>query len=306
MCQPRRIATFDSGLGLHEEAAHLLAEAVSRHPRRYEPRFWLGKAYLSLDQAADAINAFSKAVALAPLRWDCYHWLGVALARVDSLDAATTAQIRASKLAPWEPRPHLQLSRLYDQVGDVDTARRRQRYFTRFSALARRVEKFERQSETYPDDLRIKTNLASGYADQGRMMRALGLFEEIAALDPAYARAHYGMGVALSKLEKPAEALAAFKRAREIEPEFVEALNAIGQAYHQASRYDSAAAVYREAVRLRPDLTASRANLGLAYYSQGEYSKAIIEWEALLARDPGYEKARSWIARARSKVATPQ
>ena len=83
----------------------------------------------------------------------------------------------------------------------------------------------------------------------------------------------------------------------------MEALNALGQAYHQASRYDSAAAVYREAVRLRPDLTPSRANLGLAYYSLGEYSKAIVEWDSLLALDPGYEKAWAWIEQARSKLA---
>ena len=84
-----------------------------------------------------------------------------------------------------------------------------------------------------------------------------------------------------------------------LSPDDVEARVKLGIILAESGRIDESENVFKEALRLKPWSIEALRNLGALYGNSGNFDKAILVWEKILAIDPGNEKAKEAIERAR-------
>ncbi len=101
--------------GNYKPALEQFQRYVEQHPDDSEGHFWVGTAYLELQEPAKAIASFKRAVELNDRRGldgaQVRVNLGNALLTLDRVDDAITEYKRALKIDPYEPRAHFNLSR---------------------------------------------------------------------------------------------------------------------------------------------------------------------------------------------------
>jgi TolB-like protein/Tfp pilus assembly protein PilF len=128
-----------------------------------------------------------------------------------------------------------------------------------------------------------------------QMRRAIDLFEEAIRLDPDYARAHAGLGLAwavasLSPPIRPDDALAraeaASRRAIELDPALADAHAALGYTYQWLWRWDDALRELERAVELNPNHSTSRQWYGEQLVLAGRGAEAESQLRQAVALDP--------------------
>jgi len=328
---------YYAGLGEYQRASVALEEAVARAPDQADIHFLLGQVYLAQNRPERATAILRKAVDLLPTYWEYRHWLGVAHVRADSLRAAARAFQQAVKRAPRETRPHLQLARVYDALGQTGAAQRELQVFRRLLSLQQEVERHQRQVAEHPQDARLRSRLGWAHVGQGNLDEALEHFRQALELDPQQGLAHYGTGGVLHAQNKLDQAIHAYEQACRLRPDLAEWSNDLGRAYLEAGHHGKAMAAFRQALELKPGLALVHSNmadvhaaqghlveaihsyeaaleidstmvkardaLGRAYASQGRLSDAIQEWERLLSLKPDHPYAAAWIRKARETLA---
>ena len=140
---------------------------------------------------------------------------------------------------------------------------------------------------------------------------ALALWNTTAAQEPANARAHVNLGVALAAVPgSEREAASEYEVALLLDPANAEANNDFGLLLAGSfGRYADAEAHFRLAVRSRPDFLEACDNLGMALAElPGRLPEAIQQYEAALRLNPGYAKAHNdlGIALARTPGRLPE
>src|SRR5262245_8721944 len=105
----------------------------------------LGIAYVGLDRAEDAVNAFTRAVELAPENPSFHHNLGNALAGVARLDEAMAEYRRSLALAPGNAAVHQALGMVLVARGKPEEA----------------VAELRRAASLEPDNPEIRSDLAA-------------------------------------------------------------------------------------------------------------------------------------------------
>jgi len=126
--------------------------------------------------------------------------------------------------------------------------------------------------------------------------RAIDLFEEAVRLDPGYARAHAGLGLAWAVVhhnaphiradDALARAEAAASRAIELDPTLPDGHAALGYAYQWLWRWDDALAELERAVALNPNHSRSRQWYGELLAQTGRSSEAEAQLRQAVALDP--------------------
>jgi adenylate cyclase len=126
--------------------------------------------------------------------------------------------------------------------------------------------------------------------------RAIDLFEEAIALEPGYARAHAGLGLAWSVVHhnapqiRPDDALAraeaAARRALELDPTLPDAHAALGYTYVWLWRWDDALRELARAVELNPNHSRSRQWYGEVLAQTGRTAEAESQLRQAVALDP--------------------
>lgn len=284
-----------SGLGWAEEAAAVL-EVVVRRDSSWSPVYpLLGAVYMDLNRQDRAIRLLERAVALDPA-WENHNRLGLAHLRNENPTAAIAAFERAVRQAPWQPHPHLNLARLYEQQGRKQAAARQRQIFVQLRPIEDEVQRHLDNLSSFPGDIESRHLLGEAYVAQGRVEEGLTAFRQVIAADSSYAPAHYGLGAALHYKNELEAAIAAYERAGELQPELVGAFADLGQAYHQLRDYKRAIAAYRRALALQPDLPAVRTKLGMAYAQRGDLAQAVAAFKTALSAEPALVAARDALA----------
>jgi tetratricopeptide (TPR) repeat protein len=94
------------------------------------------------------------------------------------------------------------------------------------------------------------------------------------------------------------EAISLIEKALEIEPEVGAYIDSLGWAYYKKGMIDKAIELLEKAVGYEDD-PIIRDHLGDAYYKKGWTDKAAEQWEKSLKKDPGQEKVREKLERAK-------
>ena len=136
--------------------------------------------------------------------------------------------------------------------------------------------------------------------EAGDKQRAMTLYEEILAMDPAYAAAYINLGTLSFHMRQYARAEELYRRATEVDPAYVLAFFDLGNVLDELQRPDESIAAYRRAVALAPRYADAHYNLALAFERKGERRAALRHWQSYVKLDnrgPWAEHARGQIRR---------
>lgn len=139
-------------------------------------------------------------------------------------------------------------------------------------------------------------------ADARSIDTAVTLFEQALRVDPEYARAHAGLGMAFWNKYELTEDSAWVSRATAACDEAValEELDAAGRlclgvVYNGTGRYTEAATELEQAVRLEPTDDAAYIELANAYLGAGQLDRAEATYEEAISVRPHYWAGYSWL-----------
>jgi tetratricopeptide (TPR) repeat protein len=162
-----------------------------------------------------------------------------------------------------------------------------------------------------PEPLRAPTPsgndnfLAAVQAEEaGDKQRAIALYEEIPASDPAFAAACINLGTLNFHLRQLSRAEELYRRATEVDPHYVLAYFDLGNVLDELERLDEAVAAYKKAISLAPRYGDAHYNLALAYERKGQPRPALRHWQAYVkidSRGPWADHARGQIAKLLSQ-----
>lgn len=320
-----------SGFGDFEASGKTLDQALEIDPQRREAHHLLGKVRLRQSRLDEAIQSLAEAARLAPTSGEYQGWLGLAYQRQGDHRAAEAAFRASARLAPWDPRPYLNLGRLYETSGlrDSTIAARAFATFEQLAPAQRRVDHYKRKLAEYPDHAAAPYLLGRAYEDQDRGQLAERNYRQALKLEPGYAPALHGLGRLLQARGQLPEAIAAYEQARQQDPDLVGIDNDLGQAYHFTRRFDEAVSAYERglgkntdpaflpilhtnvamaqamrgqleaaqkafetSLKLDPDQVDTRDALAQVLLARGLRKEAVAQWQEVLRRQPGHAGAR--------------
>jgi tetratricopeptide (TPR) repeat protein len=125
-----------------------------------------------------------------------------------------------------------------------------------------------------PDDAETTTNLGVGYFFRGDLERAVRLFEQALALDPAFIPARYHLGVAYLYQGRCEAAIAALEAVVAAQPDYPQAAANLGVAYNTAGQPGRAMAIFESLLQQQPDNPSVVLNLGYACQDAGDAERA--------------------------------
>jgi tetratricopeptide (TPR) repeat protein len=214
-----------------------LERAVALEPGNAEFLKSLGNAQKAAGKLDDAIASYRRSLDITPDYLPSLYNLAVTLRETGN---AGEAEQRFRRLRELEPN-------------DVDTL------FHLGGLLAARSQ-FVESAAVYRDALRLTPDnpylwLALGRVTQGmpgQLEESIRCLQKAIELYPDLADAHYGLGLARSKLGMIGAAVASYRRALELEPNAVSTLNDLGNILQDEGRLDEAIALYRSALAVAP------------------------------------------------------
>ncbi len=126
----------------------------------------------------------------------------------------------------------------------------------------------------------------------GRPDTSLELLDQAIHFAPQDPRFHYSRGIALQKLDRPADAAAAYRLSLQQKPGNVAAMENLAVALADLGDEDGET-VCREVLSLAPDSPIAHRNLGTLLMNQGRRDAALEHFDRLLAQNPADASARA-------------
>ena len=128
--------------------------------------------------------------------------------------------------------------------------------------------------------------------------KAIAHYGEVIALNPEFAIAYNGRGLAYAKKGEFDIAIQDYDKAIELNPADVDAYCNRGNAYDDRGDFDRAIQDYDKAIELNTKHANTYYNRGLAYRRKGDFDRAIQDFDKAIALDP--EDDQAFRARARA------
>ena len=148
----------------------------------------------------------------------------------------------------------------------------------------------------------VATQAAAGAAMEamkaGNHAEAITKFNEVIGKVPNCAECYYNIGVAQTRLSKPAEAEAAFKKAIEIKPDSADAYTGLANLYTAQKKFDLAAEASANAAKYSGGAAGGAAgaeasyNQGVILFNAGKFADAKTQFEAAVKADPNMGMAQ--------------
>ena len=147
----------------------------------------------------------------------------------------------------------------------------------------------------------VATQAAAGAAldamKAGNHAEAVVKFNEVLAKVPNCAECYYNIGVAQTRLQKPAEAEAAFKKAIELKPDSADAYTGLANLYNSQKKFDLAAEASAKASQFSTGAAGGGGaeasyNQGVILFNAGKFAEAKTQFEAAVKTDPNMGMAQ--------------
>lgn len=145
--------------------------------------------------------------------------------------------------------------------------------------------------QTVKDEARALYHRGLKEKAEGRLERAIELFDAALAAQPDFPEALCSGGYILQTTGHYEGALAFYGRAIELDPDYFDALFNRGCLYFALNRLDLAVADFARAAELQPADAGAQSNLGAALYQGGKLADAVEVLQKALALDPALVEA---------------
>ncbi len=206
-------ASREAGLGHAERTQQLLQRADAALPGQATTFYYAGLLYEELGEDANAVRAFDRAAKLAPEEALPFYRLGRVLDRLDRRAEALAAFRRSEQLDPTWDKPHFGEAMVLRGEGDLS------------GAIAAMTE----AARLNPGAVHQRSNLASLYAEAGRLDEARRILRETLAAFPHYAKGWINLALVEHEQGDEAAAAAALARAAQLRPLTDEERETIGR-----------------------------------------------------------------------------
>ncbi len=219
----------------------------------------------------------------------------------DALDGYDRASLKLMELKKTWPDfrsgvVSRQLRTCSEGLKEVREESARQQYAELSADLVARLRK-------NPDDAEAHIALGDIYQSYGKTDRAIEEYLRGAALQPANAKAYYGLGMACMAKRDFRNAYKALRKTLQLDPKQHIAHHALAVACKELGDYEGARREFEEALKLNPSFAPSCFGLGQLYQSVlKDRGKAAIYWEKYLKLrpdDPQAARIREWIEQER-------
>jgi tetratricopeptide (TPR) repeat protein len=278
------------------EAARVQLEDVVRlTPPALRSRYFLGRIALAQGRPADAIVWLEPLADADPPIEDSLAQLGKAYLDTNQLPAALRATESATKLTPWSGALHYRLGRIYQQLGQPQSAQKEFKASLELKGADREaVEKLIQCSQDIstgktaeaieirdgllkrPElDPDILIALGTSFASAGLAERAAEVFDEASKRDPSSFQSHFDLGLALLKAGRPAAAVEPLEKSLRILPKSPEANTSLGLAYVMSGKFQEAVPPLELVHQLEAENPKIGGLLGLSYLRTGSAAKAV-------------------------------
>ena len=134
--------------------------------------------------------------------------------------------------------------------------------------------------------------------EAGEKRKAMGIYQEIIALDPGHAAAYINLGTIYFHQRQYARAEDLYRQATEADPGYVLAFFDLGNVLDELERFEESIVAYQRAVVLAPRYADAHYNLALAYERRGERRNALRHWQAYARLD----RSGPWSDHARGQI----
>jgi len=246
------------------EALPYLEIARAIEPPPAEAFVYLGRVYLELNRASDAVEAFRRALSLAatmrsddPLVGNIHYQLALALRRAGN-EAEAATHFEVARRASY-------------QRADTDRA-----------ALSRFLsEKGDAGGGVLPLDSPVPSQTSEQRSAVERQLKA------------TIARACMNLGVMHAQAQRFSRAAELFGEAAAVDPEFPQVQYSLGVAYFTAQQHEKATGPLTRALAADPGNAAIRRMLGLSWFHAENYAKAaeLLEGDPARESDPSLQFA---------------
>lgn len=145
---------------------------------------------------------------------------------------------------------------------------------------------------------RVPYNEGLDAVARGSFLDAAARFREALSLDPAFAEAHYNLGVTYQRMRAHDSAADALREAVKRRPQDADYRYALGSSYYHLGRYSDAERAFETALRFHPGHLEAQYSLALSLEKQGERARARRAWERYLTLDDSSE----WAVQAREHL----
>jgi len=129
--------------------------------------------------------------------------------------------------------------------------------------------------ELNPANAKVHSALGVALARQGKIDEAVKYFSQAVRLDPSDVDAHYSLGQAMARRQKYSEAIGHFQAVLQLEPDHVQAHGYMGSLLFAGGMLDEAEVHLLEAVRLDPNYADAHYNLGQVMLRRAQLDVAI-------------------------------
>ena len=178
------------------------------------------------------------------------------------------------KKSPNKVRPHLNLGKIFSELGKTDIA----------------IKHYTEALRINPKYKIAHYHLGNAKILQGKLNEAIKHFSEALQIDPAFAEAYSKLGFVLAKQGKTNEAIKHYQKALEIKPYYVPAHLNLGVALSEEGRTAEAINHFNIALEIDPDFADAHYNLAIALETQGKTDEAINHYLSAIKADPANAK----------------
>jgi tetratricopeptide (TPR) repeat protein len=137
---------------------------------------------------------------------------------------------------------------------------------------------------------------------QGRFQVSAQAYRQALKIKPDLALAHYGLGLALARLQKYQEAVTSFQAAVQYEPKWATARKDLGVAYLKLKRWPQAGEAFKTSLQYQPEDPEVFYNLGVALGKMGKHQEALEAFEEAVRLKPEYVAALNNLGMANVKL----
>jgi tetratricopeptide (TPR) repeat protein len=291
---------YDLGLVLRRQgdldgAEKQFRAAIARDPGNGQARRALGLVLRQKDDLDGALGELRRSVELSPGDAQGHNVLGTVLLRRDDVAGAVEAFRQATRLDPSLTEARVNLAQALLRAGRREEAR----------SEAAEVERLKAE-EAGLGRAMILTETAAGRLGRGEAAAAVGDLREAVAASPAFAEAHYLLGLALRRSGAgPREAQTPLLRALELDPDHAGARLEVARVLEEQGERDSAILQLRRALERRPSLVEARRELARLATEAGDRATAVSELQAALAWEPGDADLRRALEAAQAFASRP-